>query len=85
MFVQTAAVLGLASLAVAASSTTSISNTATDTAAVASELATNLPLSPTSNVKGKVFDRIVVLMMENTDLTAAMENRKLRNPLRRKR
>jgi acid phosphatase len=75
MFFQTAAVLGLASFAAAASSSTTIPNTATDTAAVASELATNLPLSPTSNVKGKVFDRIAVLMMENIDLTAAMENR----------
>ena len=68
------AALALATVAVSQTSTT-VPNTSTDTAAIAAELATATPLVPTSNVKGKAFDRLVVLMMENIDLVTAMENR----------
>jgi acid phosphatase len=67
----------LAGLSVASAQTVSVPNTATDTAGVASERATAVPLSPQSFVKGKVFDRFVNIMMENTDYTLAYGNCKL--------
>ncbi|KAH8820617.1 acid phosphatase [Xylogone sp. PMI_703] len=63
------ATIALAGLSVAAAQT--VPNTATDVGAVASERATAAPASPTSNVKGKVFNRFVNIMMENTDFTFA--------------
>lgn len=45
--------------------------TATSTAAVAAAAATAKTSSPTSNVKGKAFDRMVVIWLENTDYTMA--------------
>lgn len=45
--------------------------TATGTAAVAAAAATAKTESPVSHVKGKVFDRIVFIWLENTDATAA--------------
>ncbi|RFU25463.1 hypothetical protein B7463_g10871, partial [Scytalidium lignicola] len=66
------ATIVLAGLSVASSArSASVPNTATDVAAVATEQATATPKSPTSNVKGKVFDRFVNIMMENTDFTFA--------------
>ena len=78
MSFRSIAALALASVAFS-QSTTTIPNTSTGTAAIASELATATPLSPVTNVKGKAFDRLVVLMMENIDLVTAMENRKSSN------
>jgi acid phosphatase len=65
------AALALASGAVSQTSTT-VPNTSTD---IAAELATATALVPVSNVKGKAFHRLVVLMMENIDLVTAVENR----------
>ncbi|MCJ1309814.1 hypothetical protein MMC25_003475 [Agyrium rufum] len=47
-------------------------NTQTSTAAVASAAATALTSSPTSHVRGKAFDRFVVIWLENTDYTMAV-------------
>jgi acid phosphatase len=51
-------------------------NTATGTADVAAAAATAKTSSPTSNVKGKVFDRFVVIWLENTDYDKAIGDRK---------
>lgn len=45
--------------------------TATSTADVAAARATAKTLSPTSNVKGKAFDRLAIIWLENTDYTLA--------------
>ncbi|KAK8097273.1 acid phosphatase [Apiospora kogelbergensis] len=45
--------------------------TATAAASVAAARATALTLSPTSNVKGKTFDRFVQIWLENTDYDMA--------------
>ena len=37
--------------------------------------ATALTLSPTSHVKGKAFDRFVIIFLENTDNTTALADR----------
>jgi hypothetical protein len=50
-------------------------NTATGTAEVAAAAATAKTSSPTSNVKGKVFDRFVVIWLENTDYDKAVGDR----------
>ena len=50
-------------------------NTDTSSAAVASAAATALTLSPTSHVKGKAFDRIAIIWLENTDQAAALADR----------
>ena len=50
-------------------------DTATSTAAVESAAATALTLSPTSHVKGKAFDRIAIIWLENTDQAAALADR----------
>lgn len=47
-------------------------NTATDTADVAAAAATAVTHSPTSNVKGKAFDRIAIIWLENTDYDKAV-------------
>lgn len=52
-------------------------NTYTATAAsdVYAAQATAVTESPTSNVKGKAFDRFVVIWNENTDYSKAVEDR----------
>lgn len=50
-------------------------NTATGTAAVAAAAATAKTLSPVSCVKGKAFDRIAIIWLENTDYTLAAGDR----------
>lgn len=49
--------------------------TATGTAAVAAAAATAKTLSPTSQVKGKAFDRFAVIWLENTDYEMAINDR----------
>lgn len=49
--------------------------TATGTAEVAAAAATAKTLSPTSNVKGKAFDRIAIIWLENTDYDMAINDR----------
>ncbi len=49
--------------------------TATSVAAVESAAATAKSRSPTSNVKGKVFDRIAIVWLENTDYELAIADR----------
>lgn len=51
--------------------------TATGTAAVAAAAATAKTSSPTSHVKGKAFDRFVVVYFENQDFDKADGDRKL--------
>ncbi|KAI1828288.1 acid phosphatase [Xylaria intraflava] len=48
--------------------------TATGTAAVAAAAATALTESPTSHVRGKAFDRFVVIWLENTDYDMAAKD-----------
>lgn len=50
--------------------------TATGTAAVAAAAATAKTSSPTSNVKGKAFDRFVIIWNENTDYDKAIGDSK---------
>lgn len=58
-----------------AQTSTSPPHTATDTSAIAEELATSIPQSPVSHVKGKVFDRFVNIMLENVDFDIAASDR----------
>jgi acid phosphatase len=51
-------------------------NTATGTSDVAAAAATAKTNSPTSSVKGKAFDRFVVIWLENTDYDKAIGDRK---------
>jgi acid phosphatase len=51
-------------------------NTATGTADVAAAAATAKTSSPTSDVKGKVFDRFAIIWLENTDYDKAVGDRK---------
>lgn len=55
----------------------SLPNTATQAASVAAAQATAPTLSKTSSVKGKAFDRFVVIYLENTDYDKAAGDRKL--------
>lgn len=50
-------------------------NTATGIAEVAAAAATAKTSSPTSDVKGKVFDRFVVVWLENTDYDKSVGDR----------
>jgi len=50
--------------------------TATGTAEVAAAAATALSTSPTSHVKGKAFDRLAIVWLENTDYDMAANDRK---------
>lgn len=50
--------------------------TATSTADVYAAQATADTSSPTSHVKGKVFDRIAIIWLENTDYDLAVGDRK---------
>lgn len=52
------------------------SYTATQTNSVYAAQATAKTSSPTSNVKGKAFDRIVIIWLENTDYDLAIGDRK---------
>ncbi|KAH8821383.1 phosphoesterase family-domain-containing protein [Xylogone sp. PMI_703] len=61
----------LAGLSAASALNIPVPNTSTDVAAIASELATATPKSPTSSVEGKVFNRFVTIMMENTNFASA--------------
>lgn len=49
--------------------------TATATASVAAAQATAKTSSPTSHVKGKAFDRIAIIWLENTDYDLAAGDR----------
>lgn len=51
------------------------SYTATQTASVYAAQATAKTSSPTSNVKGKAFDRIAIIWLENTDYDLAIGDR----------
>jgi len=51
-------------------------NTATNAAAVAKAQATSRTLSPVSHVKGRAFDRFVVIWLENTDYAKAVGDSK---------
>lgn len=52
-------------------------NTLTSPVDVARAAATARTNSPTSNVKGKAFDRIAIIWLENTDYAKAVGDRKL--------
>lgn len=56
--------------------------TATGTAAVAAAAATAKTSSPTSHVKGKAFDRFVVVYFENQDYDKSFGDRKLNTATR---
>ncbi len=77
-FSSTFAVASLASAALAAPAPAPApaSPTATDAADVYAAQATALTLSPTSNIKGKAFDRYVSIWFENTDFETAQADRK---------
>ncbi|KAL1864184.1 hypothetical protein VTK73DRAFT_6075 [Phialemonium thermophilum] len=70
MRADTLALLATAGVAVAQSQTTMY--TATRSADVAAARATAKTLSPTSHVKGKAFDRFVIIWLENTDYDLAL-------------
>lgn len=63
-------VLALGALAIGAAAQANI-YTATQAADVAAAAATAKTAQPTSNVKGKVFDRFVTVWLENTDFSKA--------------
>lgn len=66
----------LISLILLATATTAFAqNTATGTREVAAAAATAVTNSPTSDVKGKVFDRFVVVWLENTDFDKSVGDR----------
>ena len=64
-------------LAVAGGGVSSVvaQNTFTSTSAVEAAAATALTLSPTSHVKGKAFNRIAIIYLENTDFAPAFDDR----------
>lgn len=68
--------LALSALALA-SQATAANYTATDSANVYAAQATAVTLSPTSNIKGKAFDRFVVVWLENTDYSKAVNDTNL--------
>lgn len=70
-FSTTVAAAALATMAIAAPALP----TATDTADVYAAQATAKSESPTSKVKGKVFDRYVSIWFENTDYAVAAADR----------
>ncbi|KFY72412.1 hypothetical protein V499_07458 [Pseudogymnoascus sp. VKM F-103] len=69
--IYTAALVAVAAAAPKSSSTPAANPTATDPAAVYAAQATAKTESPTSHVKGKVFDRFVTIWFENTDFQSA--------------
>lgn len=58
--------------------------TATGTAEVAAAAATAKTSSPTSHVRGKAFDRFVIIWLENTDYEMAAKDRTYFSPISRK-
>ncbi len=66
----------LSLLALAGSVAAQSEYTATATNSVAQAAATAKSSSPTSNVKGKVFDRLAIIWLENTDYDLAAGDRK---------
>jgi acid phosphatase len=70
-----AGTIGLAMVSLALAQTTTVPNTATDTAAIAQQLATVMPVVPVTNKPGKVFNRFVNIMMENIDFDTAAADR----------
>ncbi|CAK7235352.1 hypothetical protein SCUCBS95973_009241 [Sporothrix curviconia] len=69
---NSAALLLAAATAVSgAAISASVEYTATQTASIAVAAATAKTSSPTSNVKGKAFDRLAIIWLENTDFTLA--------------
>ena len=62
-------------LAAAGSALAQTQYTATSTKDVYAAQATAKSLSPTSNVKGKMFDRLAIIWLENTDYELAAGDR----------
>lgn len=73
MRANTLGLLGAAGVVIAQSQSTQY--TATGTAEVDAARATAKTLSPTSNVKGKAFDRLAIIWLENTDYDLAAGDR----------
>lgn len=73
----------LPTLALAASVAAQAENsyTATATSDVEKARATAKTLSPVSHIKGKAFDRLAIIWLENTDYDMAIGDRKLGNAL----
>lgn len=78
MHANTLGLLAFAGAVLAQSQSTQY--TATGTAAVDAARATAKTLSPTSNVKGKAFDRIAIIWLENTDYELAAGDREFLHP-----
>ena len=82
MLFQTASLLAIASLAAANSCKPKPAKvwetqyTATGAADVAQAAATAKTSSPTSNVKGKAFDRLAIIYFENQNYAKAFGDRK---------
>lgn len=72
MYLKAFALLAAAGLAVGAD--TRVSNTATGTNAIERARETARTESPTSNVKGKSFDRIIQIYLETTYYDEAIAN-----------
>lgn len=70
-------VLAIAAAAAAGSAVAQeyYSYTATATASVYAAQATAKTSSPVSHVKGKAFDRLAIIWLENTDYTLAVNDR----------
>jgi acid phosphatase len=62
-------------LAAASTALAQTQYTKTSTADVYAAQATAKTLSPTSNVKGKAFDRLAIVWLENTDYELAIGDR----------
>ncbi|CAK7211576.1 hypothetical protein SBRCBS47491_001171 [Sporothrix bragantina] len=71
MRASAAVLLAAATSVSGAAVSASVEYTATGTASVAAAAATANTRSPTSNVKGKAFDRLAIIWLENTDFTLA--------------
>jgi hypothetical protein len=71
LFSYCAAATALAGIVSAQLPTT---NTATDTSAIAAAQATAITSCETSHVAGKVFDRFVVIWLENTNYADAFKD-----------
>jgi hypothetical protein len=73
-------ILGLVATAGLVAAQVSTEYTSTATRNVAAAAATANTRSPTSNVKGKAFDRLAIVWLENTDYDLAAGDRKLTIP-----
>ena len=76
MRASAAVLLAAASSASGAAVSASLLYTATATSDVMAAAATANTRSPVSNVKGKAFDRLAIIWLENTDYTMALNDRK---------